>query len=86
MQRNTGGSSVPTLSEFHFRKRRWGYVGSSHIRSTLLRRVDESGALVLYADQGDSESPSVLYVPTETGWFDLYRKQRADPQSSYGPA
>lgn len=82
MQRNPAKSSLPKLTEFRFGDKTWSYVGSSRIRSNLLRRIGESGALVVYADQREIDSPAVLYVSTGGGRFDLYREQRAAPVSS----
>ena len=84
MQSNPVKSSVPRLSEFRFGGRSWSYVGSSRIRSTLLRRVGESEGLVAYADQREAGNPGVLYVATGTGRYDLYREQRLIPHPAAG--
>jgi hypothetical protein len=84
MQRNPAKSSVPKLSEFRFDGRTWSYVGSSRIRSNLLRLVGESGGLVVYADQRDADAPGVLYVPSGPDRYDLYREQRSMPHPAGG--
>ena len=73
MQRNPAKSSLPKLSEFRFGDRTWSYVGSSRIRSAMLRRVGESGTMVIYADQREVGSPGVLYIARGGGGYDLYR-------------
>jgi hypothetical protein len=85
MQRNPAKTSLPKLSELRFGDRTWGYVGSSRIRATLLRRIGESGNLVVYADQREAGNPGVLYISTGHGGFDLYREQRAETPSGEYP-